>query len=547
MLIRKTAAGCGRFLSRREDVFKFRRLRIANSWWAALIAFVIAFPCEAAQSPDLPRVFIETTYAPLNGAILMVNAGGSVQAALNKARPGDTIVLEAGARFAGPFILPRKSGNGWIHVRSSALDRLPPAERRVTATDVVHMPKVTVRSGQGGAIQTAGGAHHFRFIGIEIAPADGNFVYNLVDIGQGDRSVADLPHDIIFDRCYIRGDSRVGGRRGVAMNGIRVAVVDSHVSGFKEPTADTQALWTYNTPGPLKIVNNYLEAAGENFMSGGADSRLVDTVPSDIEIRRNHFAKPLAWMNERWAVKNLLELKTGRRVLIEGNVFENSWPSAQSGYAILFTPRNQDGKAPWSVVEDVTFRLNKVVNVGQGIALSGRDENPSGVTKRVLIEHNVFDISRLRGADGRGLLVTGGPVDVTFRHNTVMIAEGGGTTAFIESNPKAERFVFVDNLLSNGNYGFAGTGTGPGTPTLERHFGDFTFRNNAFIGGGGKYPPGNLFLAGVPAVRFVDFKAGNYRLASGGPLRRAGSDGRDIGADIDEVERAIAGVVFPGR
>ena len=34
--------------------------------------------------------------------------------------------------------------------------------------------------------------------------------------------------------------------------------------------ADTQAVISYHTPGPIKIVNNYLQAAGENILLGGA-------------------------------------------------------------------------------------------------------------------------------------------------------------------------------------------------------------------------------------------------------------------------------------
>ena len=37
---------------------------------------------------------------------------------------------------------------------------------------------------------------------------------------------------------------------------------------------------------------------------------------------------------------------------------ENNWVDGQAGMAVLFTVRNQDGGAPWSVVEDVTFLLD---------------------------------------------------------------------------------------------------------------------------------------------------------------------------------------------
>lgn len=57
---------------------------------------------------------------------------------------------------------------------------------------------------------------------------------------------------------------------------------------------DTQAIVAWITLGPIKIVNNFLEAAGENVMFGGADPRIPDAVVSDIEIRQNHFFKPLS-------------------------------------------------------------------------------------------------------------------------------------------------------------------------------------------------------------------------------------------------------------
>ena len=90
-------------------------------------------------------------------------------------------------------------------------------------------------------------------------------------------------------------------------------------------------------------------------------------------------------------MKNIFELKNARRVLIEGNLFEYNWAQAQTGFAILFTVRNQNGSAPWTVVEDVTFRNNIVRHSASGVSILGRDDNyPSGQTKRILIQNNLL-------------------------------------------------------------------------------------------------------------------------------------------------------------
>ena len=67
------------------------------------------------------------------------------------------------------------------------------------------------------------------------------------------------------------------------------------------------------------IENNEIEGASENILIGGADPSIVGLVPTDITIRGNHLFKRLAWRGAGVGVKNLLELKTGRRVRIENN------------------------------------------------------------------------------------------------------------------------------------------------------------------------------------------------------------------------------------
>src|SRR5207244_10542650 len=116
------------------------------------------------------------------------------------------------------------------------------------------------------AIRAAAGAHHYRFIGLEVRPSEGTFLSNLIDLGSDEQAPDAVPHDIIFDRCYIHGDAAKGSRRGIALNSAQSAVVDSYLADFKEAGADSQAIAGWTGPGPFKIVNNYIEGAGENII-----------------------------------------------------------------------------------------------------------------------------------------------------------------------------------------------------------------------------------------------------------------------------------------
>ena len=71
-------------------------------------------------------------------------------------------------------------------------------------------------------------------------------------------------------------------------------MLNSYISDIKAVNADSQAIAGYNGAGPFTIENNYLEAAGENVLFGGADPAVTNLVPSDIVLRRNHLFKPLA-------------------------------------------------------------------------------------------------------------------------------------------------------------------------------------------------------------------------------------------------------------
>jgi hypothetical protein len=433
--------------------------------------------------------------SPASARTIKVDTGGDLQAAIDRARGGDTVAVRAGATFTGSFTLPVHPGRRPITIRSSRLAKLPRG-RRVHPRDARHMPRL-VTPGRGlPVLATAPRAKGWRLAGLHVAVTDPRAtVYDLVRLGDGGSeqdSLADVPRRIVVERSLVHGTPSGGIQRCVSLNSAATTIRDSRLTDCHDRGYDTQAIAGWNGPGPFRIENNLLEGAGENVMFGGADPAIDGLVPSDIVIRRNLIRKPPAWRG-RWTVKNLLELKSARRVRIADNVFENNWADAQNGAAILFTVRNQDGGAPWSTVREVRFTGNLVRRVGRGINLLGHDDgHPSGPTADVLISDNTFKAVGYRDWGDGVWIVSTDVARLRLESNTVF-NEGTLLAAYGEPH---RGFRMLRNITRAGPYGIKGDGTSSGLDTLLAYFPGATVRDNVFAGADRRaYPRRNRFPA----------------------------------------------------
>ena len=432
-------------------------------------------PSSQRARAQLPAVMLDFPWPTVEGRTIHVAAGGNLQAALNSAKRGDEIVLEAGAQFTGNYTLPAKAGtvaDGWIVIRGDKSDRLPTLGTRVSPSDALLMPGI-ITNNTDPALRLAPGASGWRIVGLEVTvvPTLTQMHYGLVFlgvIGRQQSTLDSVPTDIVLDRMYIHAQSNTNITRCVSLNSARTEISDSYISDCHARGFDSQAIWGGNGPGPYKIVNNMLEGAGENVMFGGTDPAIPGLVPSDIEIRRNYIYTPIAWKG-KWTRKNLLELKNASRVLIEANVFDGSWQDAQTGWAVIIKSANQSGNCSWCRSTDVTFRLNLVRNAGAGVNIAGTGDNPNtdSTARRVVIQESVFDnlgVDPYLG-DRRGIQIVGSPADITVERTVI-----SGTISaalMLDNREPTERAVFRDNVWAHGMYGAIASGAGSGTAALN--------------------------------------------------------------------------------
>jgi hypothetical protein len=298
-----------------------------------------------------------------------------------------------------------------------------------------------------------------------------------------------------------------------------------------------------------------------------------------------------------WSVKNLFETKecgaqAGSSCLIEGNLFEQTWFSfvgQQAGAIVLHSLQEPDQMAS-VVTRNLTFRYNKIrmSSTAMSIASAEPNNNPGGLNENITIQHNLFyDMGSDQGDYNTTILFSGGTfrpsmcgrnhqaaAGLTLDHNTFISTSAN--KGYITVNSVAAEACGVnwphEDLKIKNNIFMRGEDPGDWEFTYLNHDGAYQNGRNAdatwaviATGDNKEWARNVVFGASNPVTnyedcagcffpadqndfesQFVDYDGKNFRLAADSDWKDQGTDGVDVGANIDAIE-AFTSIALSGN
>lgn len=564
-----------------------------NDQWVRFGTVAMTQVKAGAKIPYEPCAYVEDVYALPAGNVwtatntATAGAAGSgagnrtgcgLQYAIDNCAQGDIIVLTSGATYTYQVTLREHAATpAYIYIIASNFynntpvggTSIPAAGTRITndPTELTNFAKLRVNLVNTEAVLADLRAHHYRFVGIDfVAPDLTN--YGLVSLTTTAIRDLDLPHHIGFDRCHLSGSDNldVYSIRGIVGNANFLLVTGCWAEKFHGLAgSDSQALWVNAARGPFRVTNNFMSASGENVLFGGSDNGFYKLNPSDAYFNGNFWWKDTAWAQGyiKFNVKNSIEFKMGRRILVDGDIVENNWVQSQFGSTFLANLHNQSGGNPWLYLNDLHFKNVRAMAIQRGLEQLMQDYSfNSNRSQRFAFTNSLLEIGGIwnpvYNSYTAAALPAQGMVDWIWDHMTTLISTPltAGATMFMRLNMnepavssingKFARFVITNSISDTGDYNInSDTGDLPGS--LSSRASSYLVTNNALVGGS-NFPTGNFYPANYAAVTFNNAAAGDYSLGGASSYKGAGMDfserwittagtpdGTDLGADMTEV------------
>lgn len=225
---------------------------------------------------------------------------------------------------------------------------------------------------------------------------------------SNDTSQAQLSTHIHFQRSWFHGDwtSTLTGANAIAggldFECLYCSLMDSQISEIMRPGNESHPATVQGDQ--VKLNHNWADSGSEGFFSGGFSGGSGPTIFGwtafcDVEVRRNRFSYPFAWLGQSPILgganpnyptnfstvrKNSQENKSGCRAEFSGNIMEDVDNSgAQNGVMTELNPRNNssgNGTNYLATVHDMTVQNNIYRNGCQAINVTTSNGGPGGGT-----------------------------------------------------------------------------------------------------------------------------------------------------------------------
>lgn len=556
----------------------------------------------------LPVVFLDSRYNPggtpltfgTDTLLTHTNQAGdtaALQAAMDAYAAGSAHVrIKLPNGFDATHVRHKKNlnGNFWLYIEAATKPTSEGVKPAIDPTtflvpSMASAPTITSIDGAGyGCVSCDEGAHHLRLTGIHFKASAGSPVQRLLYLAgtpntstdNTDTTADKLPQWIIIDRCWIDGQNVSRCKNGILAHTKEFACVDSVISGIYVTGQENHGINGFNALGPWKIVGNSIEAGSISVLVGGADPNIPGLQTTDLEIRRNHMFKRPSW-NLRdstvWdgiskVVKNIFELKWSDRVLVEGNIFENSYyGDNQIGAAVVYKVENSGGTNTTVTTSNVTHRFNRLKNVAGGYEFQGQGVSAGPIGSPLHRVHIYEDLCEGLAPDTyvagttRAFFQNNAATDIVVDHATVCLHQQIATPRFTQPILFAGtldeiRWSINNSLLmipvasppnSPDTRHILGDGSQVVSPdnatnTLNQYAPGWSFLNNVLVKLVGSltsgYPTTSRYTDTISSVGCINPSTGDFRLATSSPYRGICADGSDPGANMTLVNQATAGV-----
>lgn len=242
---------------------------------------------SGASASTSAQITVSAIPAATGGAIQTLTDLGShpancaaVNTALATAMAANTVEQEillpaipymCGTGGAPNITFPAPTGTKYVTIRPANISWLPGPLVRVTPTPAASMPTFRAAGADLTPITIGTGTGYIRFLGIAFDKGFTGHLHNFMQIGSGATTYAQLPHHIIVDRCYFKGNTNDDTVRAIFVNADKFSLLNSYLVGLHSSGEDAQAISGFAGSG-IAIVNNHLEGYGENVLFGGADA-----------------------------------------------------------------------------------------------------------------------------------------------------------------------------------------------------------------------------------------------------------------------------------